>query len=119
MKRLINLTSGLTNINLDKVVNNSDRWRISQFEWTGASTNQTIHIKIDYDTDNYDESNDLYYNLFFMSYANGSITYTPANDKDGWFDSGPLSSHRIQIFVNGLLSSDISARNCYLELEYG
>ena len=118
MKRLINLTNGNTHINLDRVVNNVSKYRISQFEWTGTTSSQTVHVKIDNDTKNYDESNNINYNLFFMCYANGSITYTPAMDDEGWFHSSSLSSHNILIYVDGTVSGDISSRKCYIELEY-
>ena len=88
------------------------------FEFTGTTSVETIHLKIDNDTDNFDETTDMYYSLFFLSHANSSITYTPAMVNEGWFDANSLHNISVQLFINGSLAGDITSRNCWLEIMY-
>lgn len=115
MKRLVKLTNGNTTLNLSQSVQ-AKKYRVSLFEWSNGSTAQTIHIKIDFNARNYDETNLLYYNHFFMAHASGNITFTP-NEEDPWFSCKNLSNHSIQLYLNGSMAGDITSNNCYIELE--
>ena len=118
MKRLIRLTSGYSSIDFSRVVDNISKFRISMFEFTGTTSAETIHLKIDNHSLNFDETTDLYYTLFFISHANGSLTYTPGLMSEGWFNtSDGLHNITVQLFINGVIA-DISSRNCWLEIEY-
>ena len=118
MKRLIKVNSGHTSYNLDRVLNNVSRFRITQFGYTGGSFVEPVHVRIDNYGDNYDETNNLKYMLFFLCHVNGSVTYTPAMQSEGWVTCGSISSMDINVLVNGAHAGDITSRNCYLELEF-
>ena len=117
MKRLIKLTTGHNDINLDRAVT-ANRFRISMFEFTGGSAIETIHLKIGNHASNYDETTDMYYSLFFLSHISSSITYVPGLQNEGWIHCHDLSNINVQLFINGSLATDITSRNCWLEIEY-
>ena len=122
MKRLLKLTSGNNSVDFSRVVSKPGgihRFRISMFEFTGTTSLETVHVKIDNYSQNYDETTDMYYTLFFVSQANNSITYTPAMNTEGWNnENNSLHSMTIQVYLNGSMAGDISARNCWVEIEY-
>ena len=119
MKRLINLTSGYNVIDLSRVVDNTTKFRISMFEFTGGSAIETIHVKIDNHANNFDETNDLYYTLFFLSYISGNITYTPGLMSEGWHSiSDGIHTITIQLLIDGTIAGNITSRNCWIEIEY-
>ena len=119
MKRLINLTSGYNVIDLSRVIDNITKFRISMFEFTGGTAVEKIHVKIDNHANNYDETNDLYYSLFFLSYASGNVTYTPSMISEGWNSiSDGIHSMTIQLLIDCTLAGDVSSRNCFIEIEY-
>jgi len=118
MKRLAKLTTGNSSIDMSRVIDGVRRFRISMFEFTGSSSVETIHLKIDNDSGNFDETTDMYYSLFFLSHINSSIIYTPAMQSEGWFDTRDLHNISVQLFINGVLAGDIASRNCWLEICY-
>ena len=119
MKRLLKLTDGHTVFNFDRAINNISKFRITQFTFSNTTaTIEPIHVKIDNHSKNYDETNNMTYTLFFLCQGNSSVTYTPSMINEGWFDIGSISSLTMNVSINSSQAGDISARNCYLELEF-
>ena len=113
MKRLFQLTTGHNDINLSRIINVT-KFRISQFEYSGSD--QTVHVCVNNFAKNYDETNEIFYTLFFYCRTSSSVTYTPQTDTEGWFPSYNLHNLNIIICQNGIAATTLS--NCFIELEF-
>jgi len=117
MKRLFKLNAGFNSIDLGRVVDDISRFRISQFEYTGGASAQTVHVCLD-GSENYDETIGIYYSLFFLCHGSQSVTYTPATVSEGWFNAHAFHSTNITIVIDGAAADDITSQNCYIELQF-
>ena len=114
MKRLWNITTGYNSLNLSRVVNGVSKFRISQFEYTGSD--KTVHVAVNNFSKNFDETNSLYYSLFFYCHASSSVTYVPQTDTEGWFTTTGLNSIDVIVYENAAIASSLT--NCYVEIEF-
>ena len=113
MKRLFQLTTGHNDINLSRVVNDISKFRISQLEYSG--NDHAVHICVNNFSKNFDETNEIFYTLFFYCRASSSVTYTPG-EGEGWFSSNDLHNLNYIVCQNGIPATTLS--NCYVELEF-
>ena len=115
MKRLFNLTSGRNSLDFSRVISDIVKFRISHFEYTG--NDKAIHVGIGNYAQNYDETNNLYYTLFFYCHANSSITYLPQTNTEGWFSVvNGLHNIAVNVYENAALATSLT--NCYIEIEF-
>ena len=115
MKRLFQITSGRNSLDMSRVVNGITKFRISHFEYSGDD--KAIHVAVGNYSKNYDETNNLYYTLFFYCHANSSVTYLPQTDHEGWFQVGSgLHSVDLNVYENGVLATTLT--KCYVEIEF-
>ena len=119
MRRLFHVLSGDHSFTITKKIQ-ARTCRIASLSYTNSGANEFVHVRVGSDTQNFDESQSIYYTTAFYSPSGSqaeAISEHPTKETMHRVDGG-TETVRFQIFINGSIAGDLTSQHVYIELDY-